>query len=364
VTEQNKKICILVEQLGKGGAERSAGLLTQMFSEMGYEVHLATITGLIEYPYQAKLFNMGVYKNEANDIFNKIKRFRLFKKYLDKEKIDVVLDFRFRQNYWKEWLIDTFLYPSVKVIHMVQSYHIAYYLPPNKKSTIRLFSKAFNINTLTEGIKERIEEEYGLKNVSVIPNPVDLENIKKEALKPFTYTKPYIVAAGRMDEDLKQFDKLIIAYAKTQLPQVGVQLRILGRGKLVEDYKQLAESLGVGEDVIFEGFQPNPYPWFKNALFFVLCSKFEGHPRVLIESLACGTPVISMDCKTGPREIIEHEKNGILIPDGDFLKLREQIDRLYEDKNLLEKLSANSVQSVTHFSMEEIAKEWRELLNS
>ena len=167
-----------------------------------------------------------------------------------------------------------------------------------------------------------------------------------------------------MDEDLKQFDKLIETYSKTKLPQLGVQLRILGRGILIEDYKQLAIKLGVGEDVLFEGFQPNPYPWFKNALFFVLCSKFEGLPRVLIESLACGTPVISMDCKTGPREIIEHKKNGLLVPDGDFKKLREEIDRLYEDKMLLERLTANSSKSIRHFSMKEIAKEWRELLNS
>ena len=110
------------------------------------------------------------------------------------------------------------------------------------------------------------------------------------------------------------------------------------------------------------GFVPNPYAYFNKAEFLVVTSRLEGFPMVLIESLACETPVISYDCPTGPREIIQHEKNGLLVKANDKYQMTKSMNRMVEDKGLYNKLSANAKNSVAHLSMDKIAAEWQSLI--
>ncbi|HEA31355.1 MAG TPA: glycosyltransferase [Leeuwenhoekiella sp.] len=357
------KIAILIESLGKGGAERSAGLLSKIFDELGHKVYLVTITDVVEYSYSGQLVNLGLLKNKNNDAFNKLKRFNHFAAFLKREQIDFVLDFRFRKNYFKEWLLANYVYPKVKLIYMVRSYRLDYYFPSANEKTKKLFAKAYTINCVSRGIMERIQTDFDLKNVSFIKNPVDFDHIEALAAKATNNKEQYIVAAGRMSVDVKQFDKLIETYAKSDLPQKGIALKLLGDGKLMADYKKLAAALNIQEWVHFEGFQENPFPYFKNALFTVLCSKFEGSPRVLLESLACGTPVVAMDCPTGPRELIIHEKNGLLLPKNDFNALKTALNDFIKNNELRNACAANAKMSIQNHSLEEVGKAWQKLLN-
>jgi N-acetylgalactosamine-N,N'-diacetylbacillosaminyl-diphospho-undecaprenol 4-alpha-N-acetylgalactosaminyltransferase len=110
------------------------------------------------------------------------------------------------------------------------------------------------------------------------------------------------------------------------------------------------------------GFVANPYVYFKKAEFLIMTSELEGFPMVLIESLACGTPVVSYDCPTGPREIIQHEKNGLLVKANDKGKMTDSLNRMIEDSELYNKLRANAKNSVAHLSMDKIAAEWKSLI--
>ena len=96
----------------------------------------------------------------------------------------------------------------------------------------------------------------------------------------------------------------------------------------------------------------------KHAIFFILSSRAEGFSNVIIESLACGTPVIATNCKTGPSEIIENGKNGLLVPVENEVALRKTMEKLYNDKNLYLYLKDNAFNSIEEYDIEKIVEDW------
>lgn len=361
MTNRKFKICILVEALSGGGAERSAAILSYMFTGMDHEVHMVTITDDIAYKFSGTLFNLGKFKNKMNGPLNKLKRLYIYQNYLRKQKFDYVLDFRFRQKMIKERILARFLYTNVNVIYMVRSSNLDYYFPKKEKGARRVFKKAHAVAAQTHEIKLKIEKKYKLENVVVIPNAIDLAYVKDKKEEPLEIDFPFILAAGRMNNDIKQFDKLIDIYSQSTLPRKGVKLIILGEGEMVELYKAQAVFQGVENDVIFEGFQANPFKYYKKALYFVHCSKYEGFPMVILESLATGTPVVALNCPTGPAEMIQNHYNGILLDDADFAALKNAMEELANDEELKEHLAENSASSVEKFALERVADQWQEL---
>ncbi|UBZ09724.1 glycosyltransferase [Leeuwenhoekiella palythoae] len=357
-----QNICILVESLAGGGAERSAALLTQMLTEAGYAVHLVTITDKIGYEFSGRLYNLGKYKNGTNGIFNKLKRFQHFKKYLKEQNIDVILDFRMRRNALKEYCIQRYLYPGFKVVFMVRSSHLNYYFPKPDFVAKRLFKNA-ELCVLTEAMKQSIEQCFDFKKIKVLPNAIDVSAYQQEFALPKDMLWPYILASGRLQKGVKQFDKLIITYAKSELPKLGIDLYILGHGEMLEELQQLAEDLKIAEKVIFKGFVKHPEPYVAQALFTVMCSAFEGFPRVILESLACGTPVIAIDCPTGPRELLDGT-NGILVPHQDFEALKEAMNRLALDEPTRNRFKAASQKSIRKFDITQVTPQWQSYLNA
>ncbi|HBO29558.1 MAG: hypothetical protein CMF34_12490 [Leeuwenhoekiella sp.] len=357
-----QNICILVESLAGGGAERSAALLTQMLTEAGYAVHLVTIIDKIGYEFSGKLYNLGKYKNATNGIFNKLKRFQHFKKYLHEQNIDVVLDFRMRRNALKEFLIQRYLYPGFKVVFMVRSSHLNYYFPKPDFVAKRLFKNA-ELCVLTEAMKQSIEQRFGFEKIMVLPNAVDLSTYQQDFAFPKDVLRPYILASGRLQKGVKQFDKLIETYAKSELPKLGIDLYILGQGEMLSELQQLAEDLKIADKIIFKGFVKHPEKYVANALFTVLCSAFEGFPRVILESLACGTPVIATDCPTGPRELLDGT-NGILVPHQDFDALRQAMNKLALDEPTRNRFKAASQKSIRKFDITQVTPQWQSYLNA
>lgn len=133
-----------------------------------------------------------------------------------------------------------------------------------------------------------------------------------------------IVVAGRLRPQ-KGFDVLLNAIAQVHSLAHPVQLVILGQGSAESDLRRQAAELGLAGQVRFLGFQANPFPYFRTADVFVLSSRFEGNPNTLIEALACRVPVISTDCPTGPREILQDGQWGPLIPVDDVEQLADSL---------------------------------------
>ena len=110
-------------------------------------------------------------------------------------------------------------------------------------------------------------------------------------------------------------------------------------------------------------FQKNITPYIQHARCAILTSHFEGFPMAIIESLAVGTPVISVDCETGPKEIIQNNFNGLLVPNHDDIPLSEAIKTMIENEKLYQTCKNNAQKSVEHLSLTTIAQQWKQLLS-
>ena len=160
-------------------------------------------------------------------------------------------------------------------------------------------------------------------SVVVIYNPFELHHIQKRAMEAIhhpwfePYQPPVVLSIGRLTEQ-KDFPCLIRAFVRLRGEGRHLKLLILGEGELRSSLEILVVECGLtAEDVQMPGFVSNPFAYLARCATFVLSSRYEGLPGVLIEAMACGAPVVSTDCLSGPREILEDGRWGALVPVGD-----------------------------------------------
>ena len=186
--------------------------------------------------------------------------------------------------------------------------------------------------TVSKEAAEDLSHFIGLNRgeIDVIYNPVIGPNVKGKMEKSVDHpwfsdeSIPVILGVGRLLEQ-KDFPTLIQAFAKLRTSRSS-RLVILGEGDRRPFLEDCVERLGLSEHVWMPGFKPNPLKYMANADVFVLSSKREGLGNVLIEAMACGTPVVSTDCKSGPSEILKGGEYGRLVPVGDSSALAAAIE--------------------------------------
>jgi glycosyltransferase involved in cell wall biosynthesis len=191
-----------------------------------------------------------------------------------------------------------------------------------------------NIIAVSQGVAADLRDGLGIQNARIVTvyNLFDLEEIRRLATvpEPALPAEPYIIHAGRFVRQ-KRHDVLLDAYAAAGLPH-----RLVLLTKPSAELDTLIRSKGLSGRVIIAGFQKNPFPWYANAAALVLSSDFEGFPNVLVEALACGTPVVSTDCPSGPSEILTGTLARYLSPCGDSQALARNLVSAIEEQPRIE----------------------------
>lgn len=358
MTNQNQKykIALIGDCLAGGGAEKVHALLSVYFQKAGLEVHNCIFGDWISYDYSGSLLNLGIINPDSNFIKRKFNRFFEFKRFIHENNFDVVIDFRMRTNFGLELALSKFVYPK-NTFYTVHSGILEFYFP-KVAFLSRLIYKNRNIVAVSKAIQKVILDKKLAQNPSQIYNPIDSKSIEELKNKFDVANVNYILAVGRMNVPVKQFDKLILAYSKSILPKQDIKLLLLGDGINQIKYLQLAKSLHLEDKIVFKGSVENPFPYYQKALFTVVSSKNEGFPNVILESLATETPVISFDCFSGPNEIIRDKHNGLLVENQQWDKLTEAMNLLVEDEKLYHNCKQNAKQSVLQFDIERIGELW------
>lgn len=360
----HKKICIVSICLAKGGAERSCAMLSEMLVAQGHEVHIAILTDAVTFPYSGTLFNLGKLKQPNESFSGRFKRLLKLRAYLKKYTFDVIIDHRTKNNYYRELFYHKIIYKGFKKIYVVHSSNPDLYL--TQKPTD--FAKVYNKNSVTIGVSKYISETilpwFGVSNATTIHNAFDPTwRESKNPLPKNLIAGSYILSYGRIDESVKDFTFLLNAYTASNLWKQGIQLVILGDGDDKKALQQFAETLPSAPQIVFLPSQ-SPFQIIANAQFVTLTSRFEGFPMVLVESLSLGVPVVSLDIISGPSEIIQDEKNGLLIPKRDVSLFAKAMQRMSIDDILQKTCRKNAKTSVAQFSTKEIAKKWNQLLQN
>ena len=228
------------------------------------------------------------------------------------------------------------LLPGKSKIYIRESNTPSMALPMGRKGALfrilcpLLSPRADGIICPGEAVKRDMALRFGInpERIIAIPNPVSVHAIRlriSEDRVPTHRKGPKLLAMGSLTRQ-KGFDLLIDAMVKLVKIRPDIHLTILGTGPEKDNIMAQIQKESLSGCITLEGFKDNPYPYFYSADLFVLSSRWEGLPNVVLESLACGTPVVAFDCPGCVNEIFDEPAQGVLVPAGDVGALVKAVD--------------------------------------
>jgi len=320
VSGVDRKLAIFLSSLAGGGAERSMLKLAGGIAQRGLEVELilARAKGpyLAEIPSSVRTVDLGCSRTLAS--------LPALVRHLRQQRPQVLLSSIDYVNLIALWARRLAGVP-VRIVANEQN-TLSFRMEERGRVrwvpglARRFYPWADAITAVSAGVAEDLCEVTGLPRarIDVIHNPVvtpELHELKRaEVTDPWLAPgqPPVLLAVGRLSAQ-KDFPTLLRAFAAVRRERTA-RLLILGEGEERGALEALVAQLGLTESVRLPGFAANPYAYMSRASLFVLSSRWEGLPTVLIESLACGLPIVSTDCPNGPQEILAGGRHGALVP--------------------------------------------------
>lgn len=384
-----RNIAIIVPCLTRGGAERAAGLLSLYLSEK-YNVYIFVLNNEpITYDYSGKLINLH-FREEYERLRNKkcigriIAKLAYIKAILEIRRLKIEYRISTSISFLETLNIMNILSRSNdKIIVSVRNQRSLQNLSRIQKVEnlgIRLlYNKADSVVSLSYGVTDDLIRKFGInKNkVSTIYNFFDIEEIRRKSnvtipddLGSVFQNKKVICTMGRLTQQKNYLD-LLEQLAPILRKNENVVLIIMGKGDLESDIKAAIKHHKIENSVILLGYCKNPFPVIKNSYVFVMNSVFEGFCNSIVEALACGVPVISTDCLSGPREIIAEKKEyeskiskytvydkGILVPLDHTNQMRKAVEFLLVNRNLQNEMTKSAKTYIESLNASELLKAW------
>jgi len=359
------RFTLVISSLSGGGAERVISIMANYWAEAAHQITILTFDdgNSPHYPISKSIqwhaLNISSQsKTWIDGLINNLKRIHILRKFILQSEPDCVISFMSSTNILV-LLATRFL--SCKVLISERNY--PKYDKENRKTWFwlrkTLYPLADHLVVQTDSIKEYFRS-YN-RSVQVIPNPVkvDPESLynKPEVLLPACNK---LVAMGSLTTQ-KGFDLLIDVFANLYRNHSNWNLIILGEGVLDNELKSRASRLDIEHAVIFAGRVENPFSIMSRCDLFVLSSRYEGFPNALLEAMACGLPVVSFDCPTGPNQIIQHGINGLLVPSEDKDRLKEALHSLMVEKEMRERMGKKASYVSKQYAPDKIMALWEKL---
>ena len=358
------RIALLISGLGPGGAERVISLLAGALVDRGHDVWLITLaaSGSDFYVVDSRVRRLGLGLQADSEgiveaLLANAKRLRALRRAVSTIEPQVVLSFVTRMNVLAI-LACTGLPTRVLVSERVDP---ASHREQRLWAWLRalVYQRADAVVVQTESVARWFRKRlWQPAAVYVIPNPVVAAG--KSAQAPLQVAKPFMLAAGRLDHQ-KGFDVLIRAFALA-MPDCGqLRLVIVGEGPTAQALRDLVAELHVDARVLFPGQVKELQALMQQAQGFILSSRYEGFPNVLLEALANGLPVVATDCPSSPREILRDGEYGLLVPCEDPVALAAAVRRLATDADLRSRLSALAPLAIAPYALSRVVGEWEAL---
>jgi len=372
------KLFILIPSLEKGGIERSMSRLSRGLLDRGWDVSIISEKPSKEsisyFDERVKLLSLGssFINQNSNIIFSIFKNIFYYfkiKKYIKKYSPDVLLAVK---NIPVSIFLKIILKNKFKLIireavnpkysSITQRSLLSRIFVNNLKKL--LYPKADNIIAISEGVKQSLVKNFNLDSskIQTIYNPSADEKIlllaKEDIDRDLISNRPLIVSIGRLT---KQKDHITLLKAFNKIhSNIDCNLYIIGEGSERRNLEKFIKNNNIDNKVKLLGYQSNPWKFLSKSNLFVLPSIWEGFGNVIVESMLIGIPVISSDCPSGPREILNNGKSGKLFQVGDYNHLANIMEEIISSDNS-ELINYAKLRS-KDFTIEKITQEYQKVL--
>lgn len=365
------KLLLFIHSLGAGGAERVMVTMANHWSARGWEVVLVTLAPRGADRYDAAPAVRRIALNLAGDsrgvmaaVAANLSRIRALRAILRVERPDVALSMLTACN-----VLLALAGRTDRRMLLVGSERVHPPRMPLGRAWRWLRAWAYSrldvIVVQTQETAAWMRTHTRARRLAVIPNaiawPLPSGAPHRAPSAVGTPGRRRLLAMGRLGAQ-KRFDLLIAVFAQLALRFPEWELVILGEGPDRAALERQVRDAGLAGVVFLPGHVGNPGEWYAGADLFALTSDFEGFPNALGEAMAQGLPVVSTDCDTGPRDLIRHEVDGLLVPAGDGPALGAALARLMGDEKERARLARRAVEVRERFSMERVATLWDEIL--
>lgn len=371
--KERKRLIIFIHSLSGGGAERVTANLANYWANKGWGIAVVTLAArsldFYELHPAVKRIALELAGDSSNGLAGLVQNLRrivALRRVLRQIKPDIALGMMTTANVLLA--LAAWGLPQLRAIGSERTHPPQYPLGVLWEGLRRLsYNRLAAVTALTRESAAWLKNHTGARRVPVIPNaalwPLSMQAPRIAPESICKSERLIVLAVGRASEE-KQFGLLLEVFHSLANQYPFWDLVILGEGHQRPALQAKARMIGLEQRVFFPGRAGNVGEWYERADLYVMSSRFEGFPNTLAEAMAHGLPAVSFDCDTGPRDIIRHETDGLLVPPGDVAGLTAALGRLMSDTALRQRFARRAVEARNRFSMERISSMWEELFEA